>query len=130
MWGQNLSPVLNHLWQSTVFAAVAGGIVLLLRPAQARVRYALWLAASLKFLVPFALFMAVGSRIHWPSARAAVQAQWSAAVTQASQPFTGAVTLISAPMTSSHAAVSVWIAALMTLWACGFAVVIGLWFVR
>ncbi len=84
--------ILNHLWQSTVFAAGMGVLVLFLRRAQARTRYGLWLAGSLKFLVPFALFMAAGSRIHWPSARAVVHPQWSAAVTQASQPFTESVT--------------------------------------
>ncbi len=125
-----ISPILNHLWQSTMFAAVAGGLVVLLRPAQARVRYALWLSASLKFLVPFALFMAAGSRIHWPNARAVAHAPWSAAVTQASQPFTEPVTYMAAPMADSHAAGSYWIAALAAIWACGFVLVMCLWFAR
>ncbi len=93
MIAEYVSPLLNHLWQSTVFAAGAGVLVMFLRRAQARTRYALWLAASVKFLVPFALFMEMGSRIHWPSARAVVHSQWSAAVTQASQPFTESVML-------------------------------------
>jgi uncharacterized protein (TIGR03435 family) len=83
-----------------------------------------------KFLMPFALFMAAGSRIHWPSARAVVHAQWSAAVTQASQPFTDSITLISTPMTASHAAGNFWIPVLALIWGCGFAVVTCLWFVR
>jgi bla regulator protein BlaR1 len=57
----------NHLWQSTLFAALAGGLTLLLRSNSARVRWSLWLAASIKFLVPFALLTAVGSHIPWPS---------------------------------------------------------------
>ena len=54
--------IANHLWQSTVFAAAAGVLVLVLRRNQARVRYAVWLAASGKFLVPFALLAGLGSR--------------------------------------------------------------------
>jgi uncharacterized protein (TIGR03435 family) len=130
MSAEYLSPVLNHLWQSTVFAAVAGTLVLVLRRAQARTRYAVWLAASVKFLLPFALFMALGSRIHWPSARAVVHAQWSAAVTQASQPFTDSVTSSAAPIVDFHAVGSVWIPVLALIWGCGFAVVMCLWFVR
>ena len=46
----------NHLWQATLFAALVLGATLLLRGAPARLRYALWLIASLKFAVPAALF--------------------------------------------------------------------------
>ena len=55
-----ISAIGNHLWQSTVFAAAVAVLTIALRHQQARVRYALWLAASLKFLVPFSLL------IHWP----------------------------------------------------------------
>ena len=57
----------NHLWQSTLFAAVAGFLTLTLRRNRAHVRYWLWLAASVKFLVPFAAFVAIGSQIGWLS---------------------------------------------------------------
>ena len=53
----------NHLWQSTLFAAAIAGLALLLRRNGARVRYVLWLAASLKFLVPFAVLAALGALI-------------------------------------------------------------------
>jgi len=43
----------NHLWQSTLFAATVWILTLALRKNEARVRHRLWLAASLKFLVPF-----------------------------------------------------------------------------
>ena len=56
-----LSQVLDHLWQSTLLAlAVAGLALAALRTAPARVRHALWLIASVKFLVPFAALAAVG----------------------------------------------------------------------
>jgi TonB family protein len=53
----------NHLWQSTLFALLAGQLTLALRQERARVRYWLWLAASVKFLIPFAWFSALGSRL-------------------------------------------------------------------
>jgi hypothetical protein len=56
----------NHLWQSTLFAIAVGLLTLLLRKNSARIRYALWLAASVKFLVPFALLTTAGSQISLP----------------------------------------------------------------
>ena len=41
----------NHLWQSTVFALVAGLLAAALRSNRANVRYWLWFVASFKFLV-------------------------------------------------------------------------------
>jgi len=53
--------VINHLWQSTVFAVGAGMLALAFRRNRAQVRYWLWLSASVKFLVPFALLTSLGS---------------------------------------------------------------------
>jgi bla regulator protein blaR1 len=53
----NLSPVANHLWQSTLFAAAAWLLTVALRKNHASVRYRLWLAASVKFLIPFSLLI-------------------------------------------------------------------------
>lgn len=55
----------NHVGQSTLFALVVASLTLLLRRNGARVRYCLWLAASLKFLLPFALLTALGAQIPW-----------------------------------------------------------------
>ena len=57
--------VLNHLWQSTLFAAAAGLLTLALRKNRAPVRYWLWFAASLKFLIPFSLLVTIGSQFEW-----------------------------------------------------------------
>ncbi len=46
--------MIDHLWQTTLFGILALSAVLLLRRAPARVRYVLWTAASLKFLIPSA----------------------------------------------------------------------------
>jgi hypothetical protein len=53
----------NHLWQSTGFAAVAVVLALALRANSARTRYGLWLAASVKFLIPFSVLAAIGGRL-------------------------------------------------------------------
>src|ERR1700682_2117084 len=60
MWPAVAPALGNHLWQSTLFAIVTGLLTLLLRKNQARVRYWLWLAASVKFLVPFSLLIGIG----------------------------------------------------------------------
>ena len=52
-----LEPLANHLWQSTLFAAVASLLTLALRKNRAQTRYWLWLAATVKFLVPFSILV-------------------------------------------------------------------------
>lgn len=55
--------VLNHLWQSSVVAALAILLVPLLRQTAASARYWLWLASSVKFLIPFWLLTAAGTHL-------------------------------------------------------------------
>jgi hypothetical protein len=62
-WAVVAPAVANHLWQSTIFAAAAAVLTLALRKNHARTRYWLWLAASVKFLVPFSLL--VGVEVIW-----------------------------------------------------------------
>jgi hypothetical protein len=61
-----LTAIANHLWQSTLFAGLAALVALALRKNHARVRYQLWLAASLKFLIPFALLIRLGGHLATP----------------------------------------------------------------
>lgn len=56
-----LSYTASHLWQSTLFLIAAAALAALLRRYSARVRYAIWLVASVKFLVPFAAIAKLGS---------------------------------------------------------------------
>jgi bla regulator protein blaR1 len=58
-----MSEVINHLWQSTVFAAFVAIAALALKSNRAGTRYWLWLAASFKFLIPFTLLMSIGTRV-------------------------------------------------------------------
>jgi bla regulator protein blaR1 len=56
-----LTAIGAHLWQSTLFAAAVSLVTLTLRKNRAAIRHALWLAASVKFLVPFAALTALGA---------------------------------------------------------------------
>lgn len=53
----------SHLVQSTLFAGAAALLTLAFRANRAQVRFWLWLSASLKFLIPFALLSMAGSHI-------------------------------------------------------------------
>ena len=50
----------NHIWESTLFAALVALLTMMLRKNAARVRHWLWLAASVKFLIPFSLLVGLG----------------------------------------------------------------------
>ena len=58
-----LGAIGDHLWQSTLVAAGAALLTLFLRNNRAQVRHAVWLAASIKFLIPFAALIAAGRRL-------------------------------------------------------------------
>ena len=58
--------ILNHLWQSTAFAAAVAIACRALRQNSPRLRYWLWLAASMKFLIPFSLLVSTGARVQLP----------------------------------------------------------------
>ena len=61
-----MTGILNHLWQSTAFAAVVAFAAWMMRRNSPRCRYWLWLAASLKFLVPFSWLASTGARLPLP----------------------------------------------------------------
>ena len=111
---------LNHLWQSTLFAGVIAIVTLALRRNRARLRYGLWLAASVKFLVPFATLAAVGGLLEWQQAPASLRAVVaSSGVRDFNAPFAA----ISADPTTVAAAAAQpqWLAAIVfTVWVCGF----------
>ena len=93
MWAAVAPAVGNHLWQSTLFAVVAGLLTLMLRKNQARARYWLWMAASLKFLIPFSLLVGIGTHVigsdlGWSRAAGQSKAEFYFAMDEFSQPFT------------------------------------------
>jgi hypothetical protein len=85
----------NHLWQSTLIAVAAALVTLAFRRNRAHVRYWVWLSASVKFLVPFALLMNLGNSLWTAFAAKKIAAELappvvSLTVQQIAQPFPGA----------------------------------------
>ena len=119
-----LAPLASHLWQSTVFAAVAGLLTLALRRNQARVRYWLWLAASYKFLLPFSWLVSIGHQFHWRTAPAIMPSAFSAVTDVVSGPiFLTALPAAKPAPDHLHALLF----AIWAVWACGFVVVAAGW---
>ena len=87
MTGEYLSPIANHIWQSTLFAAAAGLLALALRKNRAAVRYCVWLAASVKFLIPFSLLVSIGDYLDWPARSVVGNAQFVSILEDFSRPF-------------------------------------------
>jgi TonB family protein len=135
--------LVDHLWQSTCFAAAAWLLTLALKANAARVRYAVWLAASAKFFVPFAALVALGSQFSWRTAAEPLEANVTVFVNRlgAAAPhelrlFTGAVApaapvapAASTLLSSAASAVSAlpW---LYAAWLCGGMVVLLVWTIR
>ena len=110
-----LATVANHLWQSTLFALVAALLTAALRSNRAGVRYYLWLAASVKFLIPFAVLETLGSRIPWKNAAAAPAVTF--AIAHVSQPFSAGSTPTEVPAVSSA---GVWLPLVLAVtWLAG-----------
>jgi bla regulator protein BlaR1 len=63
-----IAALLDHLWQSTLFCGVIWLITLALRANRAALRHVLWMAASIKFLVPFAALYTLGALAGLPAA--------------------------------------------------------------
>lgn len=96
----SLGPSLaNHVWQSTIFATIAWLLTLVLRRNRARMRYGIWLAASIKFLVPFTLLASFGNLL--PSRKQPVAPAAYSAIDVVEEPF--AATALQVPTSSLHA---------------------------
>jgi bla regulator protein BlaR1 len=117
-----IAQLTNHLWQSTLFAVVAGLLTVALRKNRAHVRFWLWFSASLKFFVPFALLMSLGSHLEWAPARKIATQIAPPAVSftmeQITQPFP------TLPITPSTRGTLDWVpVAILGVWTVGFTII-------
>jgi bla regulator protein blaR1 len=71
--------IANHIWESTVFALAAAVLTLMFRRNSASVRYWIWFAAVMKFLVPFAALAAAARALPLPQAPSAASGALEAA---------------------------------------------------
>jgi bla regulator protein blaR1 len=119
----------NHLWQSTLFAVAAGLMTLLFRDTRAQVRCYLWLAASLKFLIPFSLLVRIGGQLGWRTAPAQPRGQFPLmeSITHQLSTLASVVGTPSAIRPPVSAATDALPMLLLALWAFGFVTVLAVW---
>lgn len=126
-----ISALFNHLWQSTLLAGLAAALTFLLRRNGANIRYGLWFAASVKFLVPFSLLFAFGKALA-PQATFHGSLQLVSFIEEFGSPLSGAAVSLNAasalPRGSSLAATLPDIAA--AVWAIGCLAVLISWLSR
>jgi bla regulator protein blaR1 len=125
-----IAPALgNHLWQSTLVALAAGVLTLPLRKHHARARYWLWLAASVKFLIPFSWLVALGNHLAWWHAAAASEPGLYVTMEQISQPFSPSLLHVSTSPSIAPSLLPL-LPVLIALWLCGFLAVLLVWSAR
>jgi uncharacterized protein (TIGR03435 family) len=120
----DLLPVANHLWQSTLCTGVVWVLTLALRKNCAAVRFWLWLAASVKFLIPLSLFVSMGSHLGWRTVPTTARPQWSLVMDEIGRPFAGPASF---PHDIARSASDPLPALLFSIWLCGFAMSILSW---
>jgi bla regulator protein BlaR1 len=128
--------MIDHLWQSTLCVGAAALAALALGRAAAHVRYAVWLAASIKFLIPFAALAALGRRFAWrtvPADAVTNPPTPAPALELLAQPFSsealaGAVVTVAPAGSASLLALAPWIAG--SVWVGGTLVVAAIWLAR
>ncbi len=119
--------LLDHLWQSTLVAALAALLALALHNNSARVRFWLWFAASMKFLVPFAALAALGESLARLLQVTVTAPPRLLAMAPAAERLSAPATMLAVP----EAAAGVSLALLLGLvWALGFAAVLGIQLIR
>jgi uncharacterized protein (TIGR03435 family) len=122
----------NHLWQSTLVAAMMAAATLAFRKNRASVRHALWLAASIKFLVPFAALTAFGQLLAVHAPAPVVRREVTIVFETVIHPFTG----FDLPP-AAHPFISAWDRLAQALpflaigiWIAGALAVLAAWWIR
>jgi bla regulator protein BlaR1 len=118
----------DHLWQSTTVGLMAWLLTRALSGYSARIRYAIWLFASIKFLVPFPLITYAAARFS-ETVNSSGTAGFYSLVEEVTRPIRQAP-VVDAPTAtanfSSYSADAIW-ASIGVVWFCGFAVLLMRW---
>ncbi|HZQ41319.1 MAG TPA: M56 family metallopeptidase [Rhizomicrobium sp.] len=120
-----MTALLDHLWQSTLFALPLGALTLLLRRHAAALRFWLWFAASVKFLVPFSVLMAMGAAVTLPVAPMLPGGPTLEVLQNTAAPFTNAPAASVVPDAATN-----WIMLLIATWAAGTLLALLIWGMR
>jgi hypothetical protein len=125
-----LAPLANHLWQSSLFAAAVWLSTLALKQNSAAVRHRLWVAASVKFLIPFSIFSAIGSHFLWVTVGTTTPTSVSAVVERISLPFGDSIAAVPLPAEMAITEPNHLPPLLLSVWICGFVLSAVWWFLR
>lgn len=117
------SELTAHVWQSSLVIGIVWLATLALQPNRARVRYWLWKAASVKFLVPFSWLVALGAQFEWRTAPSIAQP----AATFVIEEVLASPVLAAGSSTAASQSAVVWPSVLASVWAAGFFVVLFWW---
>jgi beta-lactamase regulating signal transducer with metallopeptidase domain len=121
-----MSALFDHLWQSTLFAAALGVLTLAFRKDRAAVRYGLWFAASLKFLLPFSALLALGGFLFQRLVPEYSTAPVFHSMAKVAASFSDTqMAAVMPPVPELNVT-----AIFLVLWACGFAGLSVLWLIR
>jgi bla regulator protein blaR1 len=121
----------NHLWQSSLFGVAAWLTTLQLRKNRAHVRYAIWLAASVKFLIPFSLLIDLGGFLRKPQhAPLSLQTTLASAMSVAGQPFSGLPTHPTYAHSLPEHFTMLLPEVFAGVWVCGIVTVLLIWCAR
>jgi uncharacterized protein (TIGR03435 family) len=119
----------NHLWQSTLFAAAAALLCGALRRNQPQVRYWLWLAASIKFLVPFAVLTALFVRAVSEAPMPAAAPSIAVTLEIVNEPFSYVVDAAGNAAPTGLARANLAVPVLAVAWLAGAIAVLTTWYV-
>jgi len=117
-----IGAVLDHLWQSTLVALVLGVLTFLFRNNSAGVRYGLWFAASVKFLIPFSLPALLG-RAFFPHTVPDASMKMLARIETVTVPFAAGVPVLARPEPHPMP----WALIAVAIWALGFIAIVAFW---
>ena len=119
--------VVDHLWQSTLFALAAALLTQLLRNNAARFRYWVWLAASVKFLIPFSWLTLLGAQLVSHSAISGhVPASFASVVQQIADPLGAPAIIMRAPPPAGFRISEL----LAAIWVAGCVALLARWLTR
>jgi bla regulator protein blaR1 len=124
------SSLVQHLWQSTLFAGGAWLLTIFLRYNRAVVRYRLWMVCSIKFLIPLSILVGLGSHAGLPrfarTAALAIPPQFPLQVGRADALAVRRDARFGRPAEPKWTDQTSKI--LFGIWLCGFLIGAGLWF--
>jgi beta-lactamase regulating signal transducer with metallopeptidase domain len=120
--------LIDHLWQSTLFVLAAAVLTLALRGNGANIRFNIWLAASVKFLIPFPLLVLIGKQMRWETAPTFhATTALSLVMDEVAQPGALIATnLATAPLPSTASHWSGW-SLVLAIWALGSLALVCRW---